>query len=148
MSMPPNEIESLAQELLSAYETGQMVPVLPSERHGFDLDTAYQVEATLKKFREAAGSRAVGLKVGYANKAMWRVLKLETLVWGHMYDDSVHYAGSNTASLAIEHPRSLKIEPEIVFGLRRPIISHGLDAASALAATDWLALGFEIIDCP
>jgi 2-keto-4-pentenoate hydratase len=27
-------------------------------------------------------------------------------------------------------------------------MSEGLDAAAALAATDWLALGFEIIDCP
>jgi len=133
MSMPPNEIESLAQELLSAYETGQMVPVLPSERPGFDLDTAYQVEATLKKFREAAGSRTVGLKVGYANKAMWWILKLETLVWAH----------------SIAHPRSLKIEPEIVFGLREPAIIEGApDAATALASVEWLAIGFEIIDCP
>jgi 2-keto-4-pentenoate hydratase len=149
MSMPPNEIESLAQELLSAYETGQMVPVLPSERPGFDLDTAYQVEATLKKFREAAGSRAVGLKVGYANKAMWRILKLETLVWAHMYDDTVHYSDRNSATLSIAHPRSLKIEPEIVFGLREPAIIEGApDAATALASVEWLAIGFEIIDCP
>jgi 2-oxo-3-hexenedioate decarboxylase len=42
----------------------------------------------------------------------------------------------------------VKIEPEIVFGLKQPIISAGLDAAAALAAVDWLAIGFEIIDCP
>jgi hypothetical protein len=29
---------------------------------------------------------------GYANKAMWRALKLDTLVWAHMYDDTVRYA--------------------------------------------------------
>ena len=149
MSMPPNEIESLAQELLSAYETGQMVPVPPSERPGFDLDTAYQVEATLKKFREAGGSKAVGLKVGYANKAMWRVLKLETLVWAHMYDDTVHYSDRNSATLSIAHPRSLKIEPEIVFALRQPVIVEGApDAAATLGSVEWLAIGFEIIDCP
>src|ERR1700751_2657054 len=115
MSMPPNEIESLARELLSAYETGQMVNVPPSERPGFDLNTAYQVEATLRKFREASGSKAVGLKVGYANKAMWRILKLETLVWAHMYDNTVHYSDQNSSTLSIAHSRSLKIEPEIVF---------------------------------
>ncbi len=65
--------------------------VPPSERPGFDLNTAYEVEARLKQFREGRGHRAVGRKVGYANKAMWRVLKLETLVWAHMYDDTVHY---------------------------------------------------------
>lgn len=134
---------------MSARETGQMVNVPPSERPGFDLDAAYQVEGTLKKFREAAGHISLGQKVGYANKAMWRILKLETLVWAHMYDDTVHYSDANSATLSVAHPRSLKIEPEIVFGLKEPLMTENPpDAAAALAHTDWLAIGFEIIDCP
>lgn len=143
--MQQNAVEALAQELLSAFETGEMVSVPPSARPGFDLDTAYAIEAILKRSRESAGHRAVGRKVGYANKAMWRVLKLETLVWAHMYDDTVHH---NAETLSIAHTRSLKIEPEIVFGLKQPILSPGLDAAAALHCAEWLALGFEIIDCP
>ena len=146
--MSHNEAETLARELLSAYETDQIVPLLPSARPGFDLNMAYEVEATLKRFRELGGHRAVGRKVGYANKAMWRVLKLETLVWAHMYDDTVHQTDSNSATLALAHSRSLKIEPEIVFGLKQPIIAEGLDAAAALESAEWLAMGFEIIDCP
>jgi len=146
--MSHHEVETLARELLSAHESGAMVAVPPSARPGFDLNTAYEVEATLKRFREAAGHKAVGRKVGYANKAMWRVLKLETLVWAHMYEDTVHYSDRNSATLTLAHPRSLKIEPEIVFGLKQPIVAEGLDAAAALASTDWLALGFEVIDCP
>jgi 2-keto-4-pentenoate hydratase len=79
---------------------------------------------------------------------MWRALKLETLLWTHMYEDTVFYSDNNSAALTIANPRSLKIEPEIVFGLKEPITGQGLDAAAALASTDWLALGFEIIDCP
>jgi len=146
--MSDNDVEILARELLSAHETGQMISVPPSACPGFDLNTAYQVEATLKRFREAAGHRAVGRKVGYANKAMWRVLKLETLVWAHMYDDTVHQSDSNRATLTLAHPHSLKIEPEIVFGLKQPILSERLGAIAALECTDWLAIGFEIIDCP
>jgi 2-keto-4-pentenoate hydratase len=146
--MSKDEVEALARELLSAAETGEMVAVPPSVRPGFDLDAAYEVEATLKRFREAGGHRAVGRKVGYANKAMWRALKLETLLWAHMYDDTVHYSDGNSATLTLAHSRSLKIEPEIVFGLKEPVASEGLDAAAALEATDWLAVGFEIIDCP
>jgi 2-keto-4-pentenoate hydratase len=149
MSMPPNEIESLARELMSAYEAGQMVNVPPSERPGFDLDAAYQIEGVLRKFREAAGHKSVGRKVGYANKAIWRILKLETLVWAQIYDDTVHYSDGNAATLSVAHPRSLKIEPEIVFGSKEPVITENPpDAAAALAHTDWLAIGFEIIDCP
>jgi 2-oxo-3-hexenedioate decarboxylase len=142
------DVEALARELMSAYETGHMVPVPPSSRPGFDLDAAYAVENKLKQRREAAGHRSVGRKVGYANKAMWRILKLETLVWGHMYEDTVHQSLGDSAELRVTYPRSLKIEPEIVFGLKEPITSPRLDAAAALAAVDWLAIGFEIIDCP
>lgn len=146
--MPENEAEDIAQELMAAYETGQMLSGLLSARPGFDLDIAYAVETRLKSTREEAGHHAVGRKVGYANKAMWRVLKLETLVWGHMYDDTVRFSENDSASVSIAHPRSLKIEPEIVFGLKQTINSPGLDAAATLEHVEWLALGFEIIDCP
>jgi 2-keto-4-pentenoate hydratase len=142
-----NDVEAWVQELVSASETGAMVAPAFSQRSGFNLDLAYEVESRLKQVREADGHRSVGRKVGYANKAMWRVLKLETLVWGHMYEDTVHFAEVNSATIAIAHARSLKIEPEIVFSLKQAI-PEGADAAAALAACDWLALGFEIIDCP
>lgn len=146
MSNP--DLEILARELLSAYETGQMVSPPPSARgSAFDLDAAYAVEAELVRLRQQGGHRAVGRKVGYANKAVWRVLKLETLVWAHMYDDTVHQSSGNSATLALPRARSLKIEPEIVFALKQPL-AGGTDLAAALAATDWLAIGFEIIDCP
>jgi len=64
-----------------------------------------------------------------------------------MYEDTVHYSNSNSATLTIARPRSLKIEPEIVFGLKQQL-TEGADAAAALASVDWLAMGFEIIDCP
>jgi 2-keto-4-pentenoate hydratase len=147
-SRSPQQIQPLAAEFLHAYETGQTVPVLPSARPGFDLDAAYAVETALRKIRESSGHRSVGRKVGYANKAMWRVFKLETLVWAHMYDDTVHYAENDAATRSISHPHSLKIEPEIVFCLKEPITAAGSDPAATLAFVEWLALGFEIIDCP
>lgn len=143
-----HEIETLARELQSAYESGRMVEQPLSARPGFDLDAAYAIEGTLKQWREVTGHKSVGRKVGYANKAMWRLLKLETLVWGHMYDDTVHYRDGNTAELTIAHPRSLKIEPEIVFRMKQSVAGDSADAGVALAAVEWIALGFEIIDCP
>lgn len=141
-------VDRLVQEVLSASDTGQMISVLPSSRPGFDLDTAYAVEARLKEFRESQGHQSIGRKVGYANKAIWRILKLETLVWAHMYENTVHHAVNNEAALTLSHARSLKIEPEIVFGLKQLVVSPGLGAAAALECVDWFALGFEIIDCP
>lgn len=144
--MSQNDVERIAEELRTASETGKMVS-LPSARPDFDLNAAYEVETLLKRYRESNGHRAIGRKVGYANKAMWRVLKLETLVWGHMYDDTVHYSKDNSAALHLASYRSLKVEPEIVFGLKQRLAENA-DAKAVLEATDWIAIGFEIIDCP
>jgi 2-oxo-3-hexenedioate decarboxylase len=138
---------ALARELMGAYAHRQIVAIPPSARDAqFDLAVAYAVEAELVQLRRASGRTTVGRKVGFANKALWRVLKLETLVWANMYDDTVCYAAGNTASLSLAAMVSPKIEPEIVFKMRRAV-SGGLDAAQMLDAVEWVALGFEVIDC-
>jgi 2-keto-4-pentenoate hydratase len=54
------------------------------------------------------------------------------------------------ATLSLAHTISPRIEPEIVFKMKAPgVLSAGItEAAAALEAVEWLALGFEIIDCP
>ncbi len=142
------DVTAIARELMNAYETGAMLDAPLSARPGFDLNAGYDVENTLKRWREEAGHKSAGRKVGYANKAMWRVLKMDTLVWGHMYDDTVHQAEDNFAKVNIAHPRSLKVEPEIMFGMKQAIAEPISEAGTALEHAEWIALGFEIIDCP
>jgi 2-oxo-3-hexenedioate decarboxylase len=136
--------KALAQELTGAYDKRELIPTPSSRDGGLDLVTAYAVEDEITRARRAAGRQTVGWKVGYANKAMWRALKLETLVWAHMYDDTVRYADWNDATLSIAPMLSPKIEPEIVFKLAKTPASS--DPAAVLEATEWYALGFEIID--
>ena len=131
----PTGPRTLAQEFLDAYRSGAVVAVAPSARDTeFDINAAYQTEAAFAALRKSSGAKTVGWKVGYANKAMWRVLKLETLVWAHMYDDTVHYASANTAEYTLPPHRAPKIEPEVVFKLREPITAAGLDAAAVLGS--------------
>ena len=146
--MPSTDPTALAQELMAAYANRQAIAVPPSARgEGFDLATAYAVEAELARLRRESGHSTVGRKVGFANKAMWRVLKLDTLVWAHMYDDTVHFAERGAAALSVARMYSPKIEPEVVFKLKRPLGAGDLEPAAVLDAVEWLALGFEIIDC-
>lgn len=139
---------ALALELTAAYAERRTLSSPPSSRDGLDLSTAYAVERELVRMRRSEGHQSVGVKVGYANKAIWRVLKLETLVWAHMYDDTVRYAEANEATVSLAPMISPKIEPEIVFKMKAPLGAGVSDAAAALEAVEWLALGFEIIDCP
>lgn len=139
---------ALARELTSAYATRQIISVPPSARDGaFDLSTAYAVESELVRLRREDGHATVGRKVGYANKAMWRALKLDTLVWAHMYDDTVRHAMRNAALLSLARMTSPKIEPEIVFKMKSGLGEGPHEPAVVLGAVEWLALGFEVIDC-
>src|SRR5260370_31040897 len=105
------QTEALAKELLSAFETGQMVDVPPSQRPGFDLNMAYEVETMLKRSREASGHRAVGRKVGYANKAMWRGFKIATFVCVRPYHDTLAFTDNKSLLLSIAVPRSPQVSP-------------------------------------
>lgn len=110
------------------------IAALPSARDAaFSLDDAYAVEAEIAQMRYGAGHTIVGRKVGYANKAVWRIFKLETLVWASIYDDTLLPAGEIRAARF----RNPKIEPEIIFKVK--------DASGAI---EWAALGFEILDNP
>ncbi|NOT26935.1 MAG: hypothetical protein HOP16_12620 [Acidobacteria bacterium] len=141
-------VHDLAQELMAARSGRQAIATPPSGRDTpLDLDTAYAVEAELVRQRKASGRTTVGRKVGFANKAMWRVLKLDTLVWAHMYDDTVVHADDNAGTLSLAPMFSPKIEPEIVFKMKGPISSDFSEPATVLNSVEWFALGFEIIDC-
>jgi 2-oxo-3-hexenedioate decarboxylase len=132
---------------MAAYANKETVALPSSREAAFDVSAGYAVEAELARVRRASGHATVGRKVGFANKAVWRVLKLDTLVWAHMYDDTVRYAEGNAADLALGQMVAPKIEPEIVFKLKTPLGAGAPDAAAVLESVEWLALGFEIIDC-
>jgi 2-oxo-3-hexenedioate decarboxylase len=138
----------LADELQQARQTRRADVTPPSSRgDSFDLDTAYAVERELSQRRQAEGRRVVGRKVGYANKAVWRALKLDTLVWADMYDDTVRQAPQNEAAVSVAPLVAPKIEPEIVFRLKSALPFGVSEPVAVLDAVEWIALGFEIIDC-
>jgi 2-oxo-3-hexenedioate decarboxylase len=141
------DVAAEAARLQNAYAARHSAPTPSSQDSAFDLASGYAVERELVRLRREAGHRAVGRKIGYANRAMWRALKLDTLVWAHMYDDTVRYAQHGATTMSLERMYSPKIEPEIVFKLKAPLGPEAVEPDVALRGVEWLALGFEIIDC-
>jgi len=140
-------ITALAREIQTAFANAHTLPTLPTSREGgLDMEAAYSVESELTNLRRGSGRKTVGVKVGYANKAMWRILKLDTLVWAHMYDDTVQFAENNTGRFSLTGKIAPKIEPEVVLKMKSPL-AGSTDPAEILNAVEWIALGFEIIDC-
>src|SRR5262249_9216825 len=146
----PRDPQRLAGDLSAASSNRRLIPAPSSRSPDFDLASAFAVERELVRQRRADGHAPVGRKVGYANKAAWRMLKLDTVLWAHVYDDTVQYARDGEAVLSNARMTAPKIEPEIGVKLKspaRPFAGGSPDAAAALDACEWIALGFEIIDC-
>ena len=138
-------MNAVATRLHDAYASRSVAEPPSSINPAFDLAAAYEVERQHAEDRRRQGYNTVGLKVGYANKVVWRALKLQTLVWAHMYNDTVVDASAAIPPRILARALQPKIEPEIVFKLARAIDADA-DAAGALASVEWLALGFEIVD--
>ena len=146
MSMPL-DTKAVAQELIEAYSTGELLGTPLSAREGFDLAAAYAVGAELTRQRRASGHTTVGRKVAFANPAVWQTLKIETVAWAPMYDDTVQQAKAE-ALCALPFTYAPKLEPEIVFKLNASVEGDPTDPVAVLNAVEWLALGYEIVDCP
>jgi 2-oxo-3-hexenedioate decarboxylase len=143
-----SDARAIAASIRDAFATGHALAPPSSSDPAFDLRAAYAVEAELARERQAGGHSVAGWKVGYANKAVWRALKLQTLVWAHMYDDTVQFAADGRASLRLGKVFAPKLEPEIVFKLNAPLPADLVEPVEAVRAVEWFTLGFEIIDCP
>jgi 2-keto-4-pentenoate hydratase len=144
IAIDPNAV---AQELVDAYACGDLLPQTLSSREGFDLSTAYAVEAELAKRRRASGRTVVGRKIAFGNHAVLEKLKLATVAWASMYDDTVQQVNADDVT-PVPFTYAPKLEPEIVFKLKAPVTGDFADPAAVLGAVEWLSLGYEIVDCP
>ena len=138
---------AVAQELIDAYEAGDLLPETLSSREGFNLLTAYAVEAELVRRRRGLGRAVVGRKVAFANPAVWPKLNLQTVAWGSMYDDTVQQANEVDVT-PVPFTYAPKLEPEVVFKLKKPVTGNLADPVAVLSAVEWISLGYEIVDCP
>ncbi len=141
------DTKAIAEELIAAYASGDLLAETLSSRDGFDLPVAYAVEAELRRRRITSGRTVVGRKVAFANPAVWQKLKLDTVAWASMYDDTVQPV-HDVDCTAVPFTYAPKLEPEIVFKLKATVEGDPTDPSAMLNAVEWVSLGYEIVDCP
>lgn len=142
--LPPNELAALARQMIDAQDRVAQIEPFTSRIAGFDLAAGYAVAELVHRERVLQGARPVGRKIGFTNRAGWPALGVSAPIWAQLRDSSVaHFVGGHgSCSLAL-FPEP-KIEPEIVVHFRAaPPPGGGID--DMLAAIDWVAQGFEIV---
>lgn len=85
----------------------------------------------------------IGRKIGFTNRALWPRYGVDGPIWGAVHAETLAEPGAPLALSGLMEPR---IEPEIVLGLAAAPASAARE--DLIAALDWVAPGFEIVQSP
>ncbi len=140
-------MHNIAQELLSAWDSGQLVPSILARHPAFNWDDAYGISAALIKLRRERGEKTVGRKIGFTNRNIWPQYGATSPIWHPVYDRTVVFADEGNATVSLAHSSQPLIEPEIAFKLRAPVAANCTEPADILRAIEWYAPSFEIVCC-
>lgn len=138
------EISTFADRLIAAQDAATTLPPITAGAPGFSVEDAYNVLAEIERRRRAQGWRSVGRKIGFTNRTIWPRYGVDQPMWAHLFAHSVSHATNGKASLPLRSFVQPRIEPEVVFKLKAPPPLSD-DPLAVLAATEWIAPGFEIV---
>jgi 2-oxo-3-hexenedioate decarboxylase len=144
--MDQARIVAIADRLIDAYEHAHTIEPITASDAGFGVDAAYAVLREISARRLAAGWQAGGRKIGFTNRTIWPRYGVDGPMWAHIYSQTVRHAPTGVATVSVSQFIQPRLEPEIVFGVNGPVPQHG-DARAVLEAVDWMAAGFEIVQC-
>lgn len=139
--------DAIATRLLAAFDVGLSLPPITADDPSFDVAAAYDVLAEIDRRRRQRGWQAVGRKIGFTNRGLWARYDVDRPMWATVWRETLVDAPSGEAVYALAGAREPRIEPEVVFGIGAPVPPAG-DARAILAAVEWIAPGFEIVDSP
>jgi 2-oxo-3-hexenedioate decarboxylase len=140
-------MERPADMVLDAFASKRLIGSLSASDPSLDERRAYEVAAEVHARRMERGEQPVGRKIGFTNRTTWPQFGIWEPIWGYVYDSTVSYARDGEARVAIDPFIQPRIEPEIQLHFAEtPPVTR--DEAELVACIDWIALGFEIVQCP
>jgi 2-keto-4-pentenoate hydratase len=142
--MDQARVTAIADRLIDAYDRAQTLEPITTSDPSFDVPAGYAVLREIQTRRAASGWRPVGRKIGFTNRTIWSRYGVDRPMWAHVYAHTVRPAPNAHATFALSGLVQPRIEPEVVFGLRRPVSVAG-DARAVLDAVEWIAAGFELV---
>ena len=133
-----------AQELLTALDGAQLIPLVSERDPGFDLVAAFAVADELRRLRMARGERPLGYKIGFTNRGIWDRYGVHAPIWGPVWDTTVEFAEGGAATVSLARFSQPRLEPEIMFGFAREPHA-GMSEAELAGCIEWVAHGYEIV---
>lgn len=136
--------DQLGDELYQALRAGRTVAPL-SDRHTLSVDDAYRVSLRFLSRRLEDGERVIGKKIGVTSKPVQDMLNVHQPDFGFL-THVMQYEDGATVSLSRAGLIQPRAEGEIAFMLKSDLQGPGVTREDVLAATQWVAPCFEIVD--
>jgi 2-keto-4-pentenoate hydratase len=136
-----------ADSLFAAVASHRLIGPFSDEDPSLDEPGAYAIAREVHERRLERGEKPVGRKIGFTNRTIWHEYGVWAPIWGHVYDSTVSQAEDGAARVRIGHLLQPRIEPEIQLHFLRAPPASG-DERAILECVDWIAQGFEIVQCP
>lgn len=138
-------IQDLGTELYCSLREGKTIPPLVAKHPYLSIDDSYQISLKILELRENDGEKVIGKKIGVTSKAVQEMLNVHQPDFGFL-TDTMHYENGADISLKESGLIQPRAEGEIAFCLKEDLQGPGVTAEDVLAATEWVAPCFEIVD--
>ena len=142
--MKAERIESLAQQMLQAWDRAHCVPLPSADAAGLPHDVAYAVADRLRALRIARGERPVGWKIGFTNRSLWPRYGVDRPMWAPVWDTTTRMLDGHEARLSLKGLSQPRIEPEIAF-IFDVAPRAGMSPDELRGCLAWVAHAFEIV---
>ena len=143
MKLDQATIAKLAEHLENCELQAKDTLKITDDHPDMDWDDAYLIQEEIRRRKEARGTRIAGLKAGLTSFAKMKQMGVETPCFGFVTDYGCVPEGGEVKVSELIHP---KVEPEIVFVMKRALKGPGCHIGAVLAATDYVMAGMEVID--
>ncbi len=143
--MTRDDIQQLAEHILSAYDSRTQIPSICAQTPALDLAQAYAVTAAISARRQRRGEIPIGRKLGFTNTTIWDEYGVYAPIWGYVYNTTVSDISADRRCIfdlsRVVEPR---IEPEITLSFKAAP-QPGMTEREILECIDWVAHGFEVV---
>lgn len=138
-------IQKYAKALYEALQSRTTILPISEEQPTLTIDDAYHISLKFLDLRTQNGEHVIGKKIGVTSKPVQEMLNVHQPDFGFL-TDTMHYPDGATVSLTQAKLIQPRAEAEIAFYLKEDLDGHGVTKEDVLAATEWVAPCFEIVD--
>jgi 2-oxo-3-hexenedioate decarboxylase len=131
---------ALAAELLAAYDTATLAPLVTGRHGEFSMADALTVADHARTLRLARGERARGYKIGFTNRSIWPTYGVHEPIWGPVWSTTVRQLDGVAAEVSLAGLSQPRLEPEIVFGFNATPRA-GMNEDELAGCLAWVAHG-------